>query len=194
MEYWEIIKNRNKHKELNNDNSVSYTQFYKRVTLLNRPLPKAIESPKGKPWWSIYRSWKKERIFYNENEMKKEIYEWWKKHVALYPLTRDHVQFKWFIERVEIFWMSIKEAINKKKDGRWNNNNYNQYNFKSNNDLDFTKEVIQRMQLNWSPIITEYERERLSIIKAKNWLPINTSLLKLLSYLKNGNNTLSKSL
>lgn len=123
--------------------------------------------------------------------MKTKIYEAWKRHIDLYKSKTEHVQLEAFRERIES-WMSIEEAIYKKKDWRWMK--YKPFLFVADNDLVFVKEVIQRMQMDWNTMTTRYERERLWLIKAKHWLRENTSLLKLLSYLKNGNNTLSKSL
>lgn len=112
--------------------------------------------------------------------MKTKIYEARKQHISLHK--PQHIQLQAFIERLNN-WMSIEEAIKKPRDYRWAK--YKQFVFKAHDDLWFVKEVIQRMQQDWNPTTTVYEREKLWLIKAKHWLPANTSLYKLLSFLKN---------
>ena len=113
--------------------------------------------------------------------MKTKIYEARKQHCELFKGKTQHIQLQAFIERLNN-WMSIEEAIKKPRDYRWAK--YKQFVFKAHDDLWFVKEVIQRMQQDWNPTTTAYEREKLWLIKAKHWLPANTSLYKLLSFLK----------
>lgn len=122
--------------------------------------------------------------------MKTKIYEAWKEHVEMWKSKFQHIQLQAFIERLQS-WMTTTEAIKTPLSTPWEKykNNF----AKKNIDLCYVQEVINRMQQDGSPITTTEEREQLCFIKNKYWLPMNTSLYKLLSFLKHGNHTLPKS-
>lgn len=88
--------------------------------------------------------------------------------------------------------MTLDEAIKKPRDNRWQK--YKSFYFWWETDLNYVQKVLRRMQSDCNPVTNFEERERLGIIKAKHWLPVNTSLYKLLSFLKNAHYTLPKSL
>ena len=114
--------------------------------------------------------------------MKTKIYEARKQHVEIRKPKFQHIQLQAFIERIQS-WMSSEEAINTPKSTPWEK--YKMSFIKKNEDLYYVKEVIGRMQQDWNPVTTDFEREKLWLIKAKHWLQNNISLYKLLSFLKN---------
>lgn len=114
--------------------------------------------------------------------MKTKIYEARKQHCELFKWKTQHIQLQAFIERLNA-WRDLTKAIITPRSLAWRK--YKHYFYKQSDDLTFVKEVINRMQQDWNPVTTSFEREQLGLIKAKHWLPVNTSLYKLLSFLKN---------
>ncbi len=121
--------------------------------------------------------------------MKTKIYEARKQHVEIRKSKFQHIQLQAFIERIQS-WMSSEEAINTPRSTPWEK--YKNSFIKKNIDLYYVKEVIGRMQQDGIPVTTPAEREQLCFIKNKYWLPMNTSLFKLLSFLKNAHHTPTK--